>query len=204
MLIHCKKHPGDHWSCQLIIYSGTQLELSGWASWPCSNSHLLATMFFLSVCSDANTNVDKQVCTCIHERVGISFMISLFFGVVCVCAFMAVFPAGWAQTHRSKLMWLLFRLTYLRAHAHIHTHGACFTDTSSCVKCSLIVWRAEWGCPQAQGWDPKCSPSDGPALCSASFSILIALFPERDLVYLLGFFLFFCWCAISMSKQWHD
>lgn len=203
MLIHCKKHPGDHWSCQLVIYSGTQLELSGWASWPCSNSHLLATMFF---CLCAVMQIQMWISRFAHASTN-ELVFLLWFpysSVVCVCAFMAVFPAGWAQTHRSKLMWLLFRLTYLRTHAHIHTHGACFTDTSSCVKCSLIVWRAEWGCPQAQGWDPKCSPSDGPALCSASFSILIALFPERDLVYLLVFFLVFCWCAISMSKQWHD
>lgn len=109
--------------------------------------------------------------------------------------------AGWAQTHRSELMWLLFRLTYLRTHTY--TFGVCFTDTSSCVKHSLIVWRVEWCCPPTQGWDSKCSPSDGPAPCSASFSILIALFPERDLVYVV-FFGFFCWCAISMSEQWHN
>lgn len=40
------------------------------------------------------------------------------------------------------------------------------------------------------GRDPKCSTSDGPAFCYASFSILIALFPEResDFVYLYFFF----------------
>lgn len=51
MLIHCKKHPGDHLRCQLVICSGTQLELSGWASWPGCNSHLLANMLFFCLCA---------------------------------------------------------------------------------------------------------------------------------------------------------
>lgn len=51
---------------------------------------------------------------------------------------------------------------------------------------------------QPTGRDPKCSPSDGPALCSASFSIPIALFPEREsnLVYLF-FFLLVCYFNVK-------
>lgn len=202
MLIHCKKHPGDHWSCQLVIYSGTQLELSGRASWPCSNSHLLVTMVFFFVF----VQWCKYKCgsTGLYMHPWTSWYFFYCFFILCCsmrvhlwlfsqqCLKCVTGAAGWGQTHRSKLTWLLFRLTY--------TYGACFMDTSLCVKHSWIICGVEWGCPQAQGWDPKCSPSDGPALCSASFSILIALFPERDLVYLY----FFCWCAISMSKQWHN
>lgn len=40
------------------------------------------TRFLLFVCSDANTNVAKQVHTCIHECLGIPFIIS--FVLVCI------------------------------------------------------------------------------------------------------------------------
>ena len=80
-------HSGDHWSCQLVICSGTRLELSGWTSWPCSNSHLLANMFFFPSCVYVQRGEGK----CWLASLCMFTWVSGYFFIVVLCLVMLCF-----------------------------------------------------------------------------------------------------------------
>lgn len=112
---------------------------------------------------------------------------------LCVCIY-ACFPscawnvqllpfivaAGWAKL--TALRWCDCS-SYLRTHTHIWSmlHGY-----QLLCKTFFNCMEGWMGLPT--GRDPKCSTSDGPAFCYAFFSILIALFPERERFCLSLFF----------------